>query len=275
MDKILECKICFSKYDLSRKPLILFCGHTLCSICIKSVIEQNKACPTCRTVIQQSIDQLPVNYALLEFANSSEKDDSSSNENNDAKNSSHLYSCSEHENRQLEYYCDNLELWLCDVCCDIHDNRHMDQFGSLYTCTPAKLDDAIQLLKTKGQKSQVDKLNEIQEIIDKLESMSKETKSVEINVKDLICETTKNRENQDSILEDIGNFNDKLKSHKKRAMQLQFYLTEVIFELSNVESIQEWIVVESKLKDNERMSNFIFAFSEVQKSNNHVCIKSF
>ncbi len=37
-DSILECKICYEKYDTDKsKPMMLGCGHTFCLSCIQKL----------------------------------------------------------------------------------------------------------------------------------------------------------------------------------------------------------------------------------------------
>jgi hypothetical protein len=64
-----ECSICFEGYNCEkRKPLVINCGHTFCEICLKQIIEKDRAsCPICKFKINRvSIKDIPVNYAILD-----------------------------------------------------------------------------------------------------------------------------------------------------------------------------------------------------------------
>lgn len=65
----MECNICFNLYDLKNcafYPLILDCGHTFCKSCIRNLLQKNPQCPYDRTKILKNLDQIKVNYALLD-----------------------------------------------------------------------------------------------------------------------------------------------------------------------------------------------------------------
>lgn len=67
---ILECQLCFKRYDTTEhKPLNLTCGHTYCKTCISGMLplKENEVifCPTCeRPQFFLTIDELSVNYSL-------------------------------------------------------------------------------------------------------------------------------------------------------------------------------------------------------------------
>lgn len=48
----MECKICFNAYNDMNPPILLNCGHTLCSICLSSL--RSKKCPFDRNQIKGS-----------------------------------------------------------------------------------------------------------------------------------------------------------------------------------------------------------------------------
>ncbi|KAK7944959.1 hypothetical protein WMY93_000687 [Mugilogobius chulae] len=71
----LECKICYSQYDLqSRRPKLLECCHSLCSKCLRKILDVGDAfpkeavCPFCRypTILRgDCVSELPDNCQLL------------------------------------------------------------------------------------------------------------------------------------------------------------------------------------------------------------------
>ena len=62
-----ECEICFHPYSTTRKPLILPCGHTCCSHCLKLQVKSFIVkCAFCLKDFPARFDDFPVNYQLLE-----------------------------------------------------------------------------------------------------------------------------------------------------------------------------------------------------------------
>ncbi|CAL1580687.1 unnamed protein product [Knipowitschia caucasica] len=71
----LECKICYSHYDLfTHRPKLLECCHTLCSKCLRKIVDVGDAfpreavCPFCRyptSLRGNSVSDLPDNLHLL------------------------------------------------------------------------------------------------------------------------------------------------------------------------------------------------------------------
>uniref|UniRef100_A0A3P8XID4 RING-type E3 ubiquitin transferase n=1 Tax=Esox lucius TaxID=8010 RepID=A0A3P8XID4_ESOLU len=64
-DSILECQICFNYYSPRRRPKLLDCRHTCCSVCLTQMRSSQKEirCPWCRGVTHLpaglSVSQLP------------------------------------------------------------------------------------------------------------------------------------------------------------------------------------------------------------------------
>ncbi|KAJ8393705.1 hypothetical protein AAFF_G00057580 [Aldrovandia affinis] len=64
-DSILECQICFNYYSPRRRPKLLDCHHTCCSVCLTQMRTSQKEirCPWCRGVTKLpaglSVSQLP------------------------------------------------------------------------------------------------------------------------------------------------------------------------------------------------------------------------
>jgi len=51
LDNSLRCPICKDFYD---GPIILHCGHTFCSLCIRMVLPSKPECPTCRIAASET-----------------------------------------------------------------------------------------------------------------------------------------------------------------------------------------------------------------------------
>ena len=52
-----ECPACFQELGENRKPYSLPCGHTLCQLCVHSLVRISStqfSCPLCRLTIDKS-----------------------------------------------------------------------------------------------------------------------------------------------------------------------------------------------------------------------------
>lgn len=64
-DSTLECQICFNYYSPRRRPKLLDCQHTCCSVCLSQMSSSQKEirCPWCRSITHLppgcSVSQLP------------------------------------------------------------------------------------------------------------------------------------------------------------------------------------------------------------------------
>lgn len=66
----LQCPICLQLFnDVSRLPVSLGCGHTVCKSCLSNL--QRRQCQFCSSPITTDIEKLPVNHALLVLSGAS------------------------------------------------------------------------------------------------------------------------------------------------------------------------------------------------------------
>lgn len=64
--EFLSCPICTQVFNGSAlKPISLACSHTICKSCLSTL--QQKKCPFDQSPILRPVDQLPVNFALLQL----------------------------------------------------------------------------------------------------------------------------------------------------------------------------------------------------------------
>ncbi|KAJ1202592.1 hypothetical protein NDU88_006389 [Pleurodeles waltl] len=63
-DLLLECQICFNYYSPLRRPKLLDCQHTCCSVCLQQMRASQKdlRCPWCR-----GITKLPPGYSVSQL----------------------------------------------------------------------------------------------------------------------------------------------------------------------------------------------------------------
>ncbi|VVC27713.1 Zinc finger, RING-type,Zinc finger, RING/FYVE/PHD-type,Zinc finger, CCCH-type,Zinc finger [Cinara cedri] len=64
--EFLACPVCCNGFDVKvRHPISLGCAHTICKSCLSNL--PKKQCPFDQNLINIDIDQLPINYALLQL----------------------------------------------------------------------------------------------------------------------------------------------------------------------------------------------------------------
>ncbi|XP_052131304.1 uncharacterized protein LOC113202327 [Frankliniella occidentalis] len=62
----MECDICTEHFDgAERLPKVLPCGHTACLQCMRRL--PGSKCPTCRRDVNGPPEELPTNFAVLQF----------------------------------------------------------------------------------------------------------------------------------------------------------------------------------------------------------------
>ncbi|XP_063587887.1 RING finger protein 224-like [Penaeus indicus] len=65
-EESLCCTVCQERFSDTRTPRQLTCGHSICSPCVRGVIDNDRRCPECRrTFDATNPDDLAVNYQLL------------------------------------------------------------------------------------------------------------------------------------------------------------------------------------------------------------------
>ncbi|XP_046391150.1 roquin-1 isoform X1 [Ischnura elegans] len=68
--EFLSCPVCRNEFDATlRSPISLGCGHTVCKTCLSNL--HRKQCPFDQTSINTEIENLPVNFALLQLVGAS------------------------------------------------------------------------------------------------------------------------------------------------------------------------------------------------------------
>ncbi|ROT85015.1 hypothetical protein C7M84_021556 [Penaeus vannamei] len=119
LDSALTCTVCFDSFgEGERKPLMLpSCGHTFCKQCVHGIIaSENKGqfhCPTCRRCQPVlSLEDLPVNYALLEVASLAP---SAAPEQGPKEAVLKEERCPDHGSR-LAFWCSSCESATCGEC---------------------------------------------------------------------------------------------------------------------------------------------------------------
>ncbi|KAK7084567.1 hypothetical protein SK128_025633 [Halocaridina rubra] len=69
MNSPITCKMCFDEFDDFRRPCSLPCGHSFCTSCLDSLIEDGKLkCPSCKQMhFSVKGSAFPVNYGMEDF----------------------------------------------------------------------------------------------------------------------------------------------------------------------------------------------------------------
>ena len=67
------CDICMEEYEDKEKsekcPRILICGHTFCTLCLKSIKLKNASiiCPTCRAIDLREVNKITINRVIFDL----------------------------------------------------------------------------------------------------------------------------------------------------------------------------------------------------------------
>lgn len=124
----LECPICTNQYETDgiRQPKILKCGHTLCTGCVKQILDPNSnqvKCPYCfvvTTVGIMGIYGFPVNRTLVDILNNLNLVDAI--DEGAAPRELCCY-CDKSEATKICFGCDPSGCKLCDECCAAEHSR--------------------------------------------------------------------------------------------------------------------------------------------------------
>lgn len=69
-----ECSICCEDYNNNeKKPVVMDCGHTVCIMCLKPILQTQKKCPFDKLPLKQRLENYPVNWSYLEVLNNLKK----------------------------------------------------------------------------------------------------------------------------------------------------------------------------------------------------------
>ena len=64
----MNCKVCDNHFSKSKIPILLECGHSICSICVDSLYKKNSyKCPYDQKVLKILPINLKPNYELIEI----------------------------------------------------------------------------------------------------------------------------------------------------------------------------------------------------------------
>ena len=254
MESLFECNICFNIYNEARKPTMLPCGHAFCSTCVHSLVPEETFCPTCRQNIHVPFDQLPVVYSLLESAIAyGRKMVNSSNDRKKENNSDNH--CNEHKDQITKWWCKISEVWLCDLCVE----KHSHEESSYETNCVVGIEKALQILKAKIQKSHVQKLYEIQKIIE-------ETEYISASAKDLTTKLCRFKDAQNILFENTEGLSEQSKELKKRSLRVQCSLTEFNLKLDEISTVKNLIEFEKELRKIEKVSEIQSDLLKLQKN---------
>ena len=117
---VVTCDRCDEPFDEElRVPTILpDCAHTLCSSCIKEIIEEKtleKVCPICGVTIDDlhQAEDFKINLKLLSLLT-----------NPGMVKLSNLFPCLKHPDKPIEYFCKACSLAVCVKCIYDEHNGH-------------------------------------------------------------------------------------------------------------------------------------------------------
>lgn len=116
---MVNCDNCNEPFDEDyRVPTILpDCAHTLCSLCVRQIIEENefKECPLCQVPIDEkhNAEDFKINYKLLNLLT-----------NPSSIKLFNVLSCYKHPGKPIEYFCKACSLAVCVKCIYDEHNGH-------------------------------------------------------------------------------------------------------------------------------------------------------
>lgn len=118
VEKEVECPICLGAFE---KPVLLDCLHVFCTACLENIFKRARTrteidCSVCKATSKVPTDGVKdfrsafwIN-SLLEIVESHEKT---------------KHTCSEHQDRDLEHYCETCKKLICTNCI-IRNGKHHD-----------------------------------------------------------------------------------------------------------------------------------------------------
>ena len=134
-EDFLSCAVCLEYFnDHKRAPLLLVCGHTFCSDCIKSMHSSKSKirCPNCNKEDSRAPKDLPKNHMVtdlvlkLSYSRPTTKDP---------------WLCRVHPNESIIYICQKSKKLLCCEC--LHSQSYVD----LSDITSKDIQDRLQMFK--------------------------------------------------------------------------------------------------------------------------------
>lgn len=106
----IECHICCNEFDeCKHRPRILSCGHTFCSICLKSLLKEGGIiCPNCqKSHVTDKIENININFLIESILSPGDKDKTIAFDTG--------YKCNEHYYEQ-NFFCETHKEWICRDC---------------------------------------------------------------------------------------------------------------------------------------------------------------
>ena len=108
MNSVFNCPICWMKYSkILRLPISLSCGHVICKICVKNMINYDNTlvCSLDKTNLRIDIENLPICYTILDHLSEDQNSD---------------FCCKLHPTKKLKYYCSQDNENFCSLCLSNH-----------------------------------------------------------------------------------------------------------------------------------------------------------
>ena len=127
----MECEVWMIEFDEEeRKPLFLPCGHTFCYIWLNAIQDSDLefSWPSCQIPIKSQIDDLPVNFSLLNVKLSNISDNQSLRSNSEDSHSSDF--CNIHPSKKIKFWCQDWSVSFWSKCIDRHTGHNIESIES-------------------------------------------------------------------------------------------------------------------------------------------------
>lgn len=156
LEEQLKCAVCLETFS---EPKVLKCHHVFCKECLTGMWDKEKRtkkkptslnCPSCRkdTTVDQEGEVNALSPAfhincLLDLKDSFTKvqDDHTNDTNCEADGKVRSYTCSEHNSKEFELYCDTCSKLICSHCVFRGEKHHSHEYEVISTCFLRHLDE--------------------------------------------------------------------------------------------------------------------------------------
>ena len=112
-----NCNLCYENFNKERKPMVMNCGHTLCSACLNKIKDK---CPYCKSDIKK--DQTSINFHLISNIDNNQFEDLKSKKINENLNFKikklipFTFKCYKHPDINVINFCSTCEYFQCIEC---------------------------------------------------------------------------------------------------------------------------------------------------------------
>ena len=255
---ILYCKLCQDSFDsLSRKPLVLKCGHTFCELCIKSLYDLEKVlCPLDSIESPfEDFQKISVNYLILEALETQKPDKPKEK------------MCQVHKNQSIRFFCQTHQNLLCQECLILH------HLGPDHVILPSDNIVLIEPLKqTMGRildrlKNDMDRIkNRIKEASEDFKHSENELRIMRKAIEDIIEKNyyeiiAKKQKEVETEVQKVTKFTEKIEKINEEASKIENFLNTIPNDVCYVTDTDPVLLESLKKHEQFFLENFDFTIN--------------